>query len=222
MSTSPRRPGRPPQAPEVEAAQRQRILAASARVFANRGFHATDVQEIADAAGLGKASVYRRWGTKEDLFRATVADGAARMMQHVMGSIAAAPDPLARLRAGVRAYLGWWDANPDLMELLMMERTEFRGEQRARILRERERADAEARAVFGELIAAGLIRDLPADRLCQAIGDHLYGLIYFDRLVGRRRPVDQQADEVVDLFLHGILTPAGRRRAAPIAWEANP
>lgn len=217
-----RRPGRPPLNAASDGDQRRRILAAATRVFARRGYSATDVQEIADVSGVGKASIYRRWASKEALFRAAIADGTARMMSAVLGGVAAEADPIARLRAGVHGYLAWWEANPDLMELVMLERTEFRGEQRARIIRERDEVGVESARLFGELAGAGLARALPARRLGQALGDRLYGLVWFDRLVGSSRPAAEQADEVVDLFLHGILTPAGRRRHPPLSWEPSP
>ena len=55
------------------------ILQVAARIFAKRGYRNTDVQEIADELGIGKATIYRAFGTKEELFFATVDNGMSRL-----------------------------------------------------------------------------------------------------------------------------------------------
>jgi AcrR family transcriptional regulator len=57
-----RRPGRP-RSPEAHAA----ILRAAVELVAADGLHALSMEAIAARAGVGKATIYRRWKTKEDL-----------------------------------------------------------------------------------------------------------------------------------------------------------
>ena len=47
---------------------REEVLAAAARVFAQRGFHATSLQAIADEAGYSRGAVYYNFADKEELF----------------------------------------------------------------------------------------------------------------------------------------------------------
>lgn len=49
------------------AATRQRILDAAARIFRERGYAATTLNDIAEAAGLRTASLYYHFGSKEEL-----------------------------------------------------------------------------------------------------------------------------------------------------------
>ena len=60
-----RRPGRPrdPQADEA-------IISAIVDVLAEVGFSGFTVEEVATRAGVGKATIYRRWSTREDLILA--------------------------------------------------------------------------------------------------------------------------------------------------------
>ncbi len=60
--TSGRRPGRP----RSEQADRA-ILAAAVEVFAESGPEGLCIEEVAARAGVGKATIYRRWPGKEDL-----------------------------------------------------------------------------------------------------------------------------------------------------------
>ena len=53
---------------------RDKILKVSAKIFAHYGFHKTTIDEIAGAAHKAKGSVYYYFESKEELFRAVVAD----------------------------------------------------------------------------------------------------------------------------------------------------
>lgn len=48
------------------------IIEAALRLFADRGFAATKLEDVATAAGIGKGTIYLYFPTKEDLFRAVV------------------------------------------------------------------------------------------------------------------------------------------------------
>ncbi|SKA95258.1 transcriptional regulator, TetR family [Prosthecobacter debontii] len=50
--------------------RRERILEASLRVFAERGFHGATTRELAKAAGVSEALMFRHFPTKEDLYLA--------------------------------------------------------------------------------------------------------------------------------------------------------
>jgi AcrR family transcriptional regulator len=57
---------------EKKAQTRERLIEAAARVFAEKGFAATSLDEVADAAGLTKGAVYSNFENKEDLVRAVL------------------------------------------------------------------------------------------------------------------------------------------------------
>jgi AcrR family transcriptional regulator len=59
------------------------ILAAALAVFAEKGFAAAKLEEIAARAGVVKGSLYLYFETKEDLFRAVVRDVIAPQFQAV-------------------------------------------------------------------------------------------------------------------------------------------
>jgi AcrR family transcriptional regulator len=51
-----------------DAGARDAILDATLELLADRGFHATTMDAIAERAGVGKNTIYRRWSAKDDLF----------------------------------------------------------------------------------------------------------------------------------------------------------
>ena len=64
-ATETRRPGRP----RSEQAE-QAIIEATLDLFAERGFEGVCVEAVAARAGVGKATIYRRWPNKEELLLA--------------------------------------------------------------------------------------------------------------------------------------------------------
>ncbi|NVH71808.1 TetR/AcrR family transcriptional regulator [Paraburkholderia sp. JPY432] len=66
---------------------RESVLDAAKSVFMREGFGAARVEEIASIAGVSKTTIYRQFGTKEELFRAIVwrgmADLRGKISQHV-------------------------------------------------------------------------------------------------------------------------------------------
>lgn len=88
----PRAVGRPRRTGSAPAGDpRQEILDAAARLFADRGYVATAMSEIARAVGLGQSSVYYWFRSKEDLLRALT--GANRESLEVAHRLASAATP---------------------------------------------------------------------------------------------------------------------------------
>lgn len=53
---------------ESQLQTRERLLEAAARVFSQRGFYETTVDEVAEEAGFSKGAVYSNFASKEELF----------------------------------------------------------------------------------------------------------------------------------------------------------
>ena len=69
----PPRADRGPRHERADAARnRARVLAAAERVFAARDGREVTMEQLAAAAGVGKATLYRRYGSKEELVRAAI------------------------------------------------------------------------------------------------------------------------------------------------------
>lgn len=73
------------------------ILQAALAVFAEKGFAAARLDEIAARAGVSKGALYLYFETKEDLFRAVVGQIFAPNMRMVRAMVAAHPGPIDEL-----------------------------------------------------------------------------------------------------------------------------
>jgi len=87
---------------EAQAAQtRADLIAAARRVFADKGYEAASVADLAAAAGYTKGALYAHFGSKQDLFLAAVqcpdspaSDGLdAPVTERLAGALPAHPDP---------------------------------------------------------------------------------------------------------------------------------
>ena len=73
------------------------IVEAALAVFAEKGYAAARLDEIAARAGVSKGALYLYFATKEELFRAVVEQAIAPNVQQVRAMIAAHPGPIADL-----------------------------------------------------------------------------------------------------------------------------
>lgn len=81
------------------------ILAAALEVFAERGFQAARLEEVARRAGVSKGALYLYFETKADLFRAVVSDAISPNLERVKALAAAEAtfEQSARLGVGMLA-----------------------------------------------------------------------------------------------------------------------
>jgi AcrR family transcriptional regulator len=107
-----------PLTPERRRQQtRDYLLKAAAQVFAERGFHAASLDEVAAAAGFTKGAVYSNFKNKEDLFLALLADIQEREMTALHATIDASdippeerlPDFVHLIRDEIAAVGANWD-----------------------------------------------------------------------------------------------------------------
>lgn len=204
-----RRVGRPPDA-ELQDRRRAEILDAATAVFAERGFAAADVQQIADKTGVGKGTVYRYFPSKEELFLAAVDHGMRRLKTAVDAAIAGVRQPLERIAEGVRAYLTFFDENSEIVELLIHERAQFRDRAKPTYFVHRDANMGPWQALFNELIQNRIVRDIPVERITDFVSDVVYGTMFTNHFAGRKMSPSQQCDDVLDILFRGLLTETQR------------
>lgn len=73
------------------------ICAAALEVFAEKGFAAAKLDEIARRAGVSKGTLYLYFADKEQLFRAVVRDSIAPNVQAITAALAAVDAPFAQI-----------------------------------------------------------------------------------------------------------------------------
>lgn len=85
--------------------RREAILDAAARLFAERGYRATSMRDIAAAAEMLPGSVYYHFASKDALLLSVYAEGVARIAAQVDAAVAKKRKPWARLESACAAHL---------------------------------------------------------------------------------------------------------------------
>ncbi|MDQ3403588.1 MAG: TetR/AcrR family transcriptional regulator [Actinomycetota bacterium] len=111
------------------ARNRRRILAAARGLFTQRGVDRVTMDQVAAAAGVGKGTLFRRFGDKSGLAVALLNEGESDLRARV--SQGAAPlgpgaDPVDRLLAFFDAYLTFLAEHLDLVHLAETSRPGIR------------------------------------------------------------------------------------------------
>lgn len=99
------------------------LLWAASEVFAREGFAGASVARIAVQAGATKPTLYARFGSKADLYDATVRDHAKAIRSHLFAAYdrAAQLEMADAIKLGVDAWFAFARARPDGMRLLFGE-----------------------------------------------------------------------------------------------------
>jgi len=185
--------------------KRKRILKAARKVFAQKGYRETDVQEIADIARVGKGTVYRYFGDKKGLFLATVDEGVGELQETVLSAIFSTEDTKKRLESAARASLQFFDKNKDLLEIFIQERSEFRGREKSTYFKRRDEKIEILRDILRKGVKEGTFRKLNVRITAELMTDLIFGTVVADVMRGRGRRLAARAKYLVDFVWHGIL-----------------
>ena len=201
----------PPTRPALRARyerRRQEVVDAAAEVFAQRGFHATSVQDLVAATGLAAGGLYHYIGSKDRLLVQICDELMDPLLEEAAALMAdAALGPEARLRALVRAWVAHVESHLAHMRVFAQERHV--------IEREPQWGDIRAKRLAFERILDGLLAQCERDGSL-TVGDRrlallaLLGMVNYTptwyRVGGRLRP-----RQIADGY-HDMLVSAARPR----------
>jgi AcrR family transcriptional regulator len=155
-------------------ARPQEILEAALSVFADKGFAATRMDDIAARASVSKGTIYLYFPSKEAVFKALVQEMLAPQLARFSDLASAHQGPIAPLLTNILRFLGHFIATSDrvvLPKMVIAEAGNF--PDLARIYREE--IIERGLALFGGVLQAGMargeFREMPiphAVRLCVA------------------------------------------------------
>lgn len=104
-------------------ATRKRIVEAAVEVFTEKGFEGASTREIARRADTNQGLVTYHFGSKDELWRAAANSIFDRMGRQLAEHLDALedPDPRARAREGIRQYVRFAAAHPELFRMMVDE-----------------------------------------------------------------------------------------------------
>ena len=197
----------------------EEVYVAALRLFREKGYHATSMQDIAGAVGLYKGSLYHYIGGKEDLL--------VQVFERAMGSLVAnveciAADtslpPSSQLRLIVEAHVVAVSENLDALTVYLHEFRALAGESLAKVQAQRERYSELVAEIVGRGVRLGEF-DTPD------VGIATLGLIgmcnwmcQWYQPAGRLGP-QTIAGYFADLLLTGLVTTSSSQRRVRRAFR---
>jgi AcrR family transcriptional regulator len=139
------------------SARRSELTRQAARLFAERGYHGTSIDQLAKAMGVQKGSLYAHIASKHELLYATMREGADAFH----GALDAIDERLPateKIRLALRAHLRVVAEQLDVATVFVREWRYLEGEHREEILAERRRYEERFRALFREGRELGELR----------------------------------------------------------------
>ncbi|MDX6503981.1 MAG: TetR/AcrR family transcriptional regulator, cholesterol catabolism regulator [Gaiellaceae bacterium] len=137
--------------------RRDEVTRQAARLFAERGYHGTSLEDLAQALGIRKASVYAHVASKQELLYEAMRAGATAFHAGLDGVPEDVPAP-ERIRLALRAHLRVVAEQLDLATVFVSEWRYLEGERRDEIVAERRRYEERFRAYFREGRERGELR----------------------------------------------------------------
>lgn len=185
--------------------QREEILAAAAQIFREKGYHATSMQDIAEAVNLQKGSLYHHIHSKEEIL-ASLLDRALDLLIFSMQEVMASSQPVEeKLRAAMRMYADNIAVHSDLAAVLLLEYRNLSPRLRARHMGRRDRFEALWRELIRQGIQQGVFRASDEKLVALAILGVQNWMLTWYRAEGPLSAVEL-SNRFADLFLNGLLT----------------
>ncbi|WP_329180313.1 MULTISPECIES: TetR/AcrR family transcriptional regulator [unclassified Streptomyces] len=189
------------------AAVPERLLAEATRLFAERGYDRTSVQEIVEAAGVTKGALYHYFGSKDDLLHEIYAR-VLRLQTERLDAIASRDTPVQeRLAEAAADVVVTSIQNLDDTKIFFRSMHQLSPEKQKAVRAERRRYHERFRSLVEEgqrdgRFRPGLRADLVVDFFFGSV-HHLGTWYHADGPLS----AEQVAGEFSDLLLHSVRQP---------------
>jgi AcrR family transcriptional regulator len=185
---------------------RQAILDAAYSLIIEQGYAATSMRQIAERAGLALGSIYNHFSSKDEVFRAIIAERHPFFQIMPLLNSVEGKTVEEFVHNAAHTLIDELGHHPDFLNLMLTEIVEFKGEH--------------VPLVFGKIFPmilplahrlAGLdgrIRKIPPPVLMRAFLGMFFSYYITNILIGPVMPPEMRAnalDHFVEIFLHGIL-----------------
>ncbi|MGD2253737.1 MAG: TetR/AcrR family transcriptional regulator [Anaerolineales bacterium] len=185
--------------------QRRRIFQAASQLFIRQGFHETSMQQVAQATGLGKSTLYDYFASKEEIllfFVESLMDVTHVAASEISAQDLPAPEKLSRIVHSLWQYL---EENRAMAILIAKEASRLGEEATRRLAVRRAKYRHILEGVLAQGVEEGSLR--PMDPRMIALALHsMISVPFYDWLV--RPEADKgraDADALLGLFLHGVM-----------------
>ena len=184
---------------------RENIIRTARRLFIQNGYTATSMREIAEQAGIGKATIYHHFQDKETIFR-TLMRMTSERIEDSYTLIASEQDPCQRIRVAARSSLGFLYDTADLLQIGRREVPGTRDEMVSSFATLFRKYSGLLEDAFQKGMQTGQFREIDARATALTFLNMIQGNFSMYYLTGLRVDTPERtADRLLDVFFNGIL-----------------
>jgi AcrR family transcriptional regulator len=193
----------------------EEVYAAALRLFTEKGYHATSMQDIAAAVGLYKGSLYHYIGGKDELLARVFERGMGSLLDEVEAIAADTSVAASRqLRLILRAHVAAVTGNREALTVYLHEFRALAGEALGRVREQRERYRQLVESVVDRGVRSGEFETTDVSIATLGVLGMCNWIVQWYRPGGRLDP-GQIADHFAELLLRGLYFEP--RTRSPIA-----
>jgi AcrR family transcriptional regulator len=186
--------------------RRAQIVRAAARLFERKGYHNTGMDDIAEAVGLRKPTLYHYVRSKAEIVVWIHNDVMNPLLQRLETNVARDIDPREGLRQVVADILEIMETKPGHLRVYFENHRELPGPLQAEAAHQRDRYEGLVESLIEEGVRRGVFRKTRTRLTTLA----LFGITnwsYQWYRPGGELGSAEVADHLLDLFLHGVAQP---------------
>lgn len=183
--------------------RRTRILCVAQEIFAQQGFRSTEVRSIAEHAGVGKATIYKFFPSKEALLLVIVEESLDYIRDLALAGLIESGEPLDRLENAARSMARFLEQNREFARVLIQEAGEFMGAIQRKNLSLIEQNLPVAEVFFATLREQGYFQALSTRESVHLLVNVMIGAIYTWALTGEGN-LEEQGVRYLRVLVEGL------------------
>lgn len=184
---------------------KQALAVAALEVFAQKGYSATKLVDIAELAGVTRGAVYHHFGDKKGAYMAAITAPAKQLQAVMQAAFEINGTAEGKLRQLFLSVLEVAETEHDVCQMLELQwlRTEILDEFSDEMAKKRLGIEAQINAIT-DLIDPLPIKANRAHRLATGYMSLLTGTLHTWLILEKKYPLRQQGEEVIDAYLSGM------------------
>lgn len=196
--------------------RRDQLIDVAAKLFSERGYHGTSMQDLAEALGILRGSIYAHISSKEDILFEIVDRGAERFISR-LDLIAASGDPAdIKITKAITAHIETVTEHLDVATVFLNDWKFLSGPRRAAIAAKRDRYEQLLRQVIADGIRSkhfrkGLDPKFAALQLLSAM-NWTYQWYHPGGPLSAKQIGNKMADSILNGFLENGAARKGEHR----------
>jgi AcrR family transcriptional regulator len=187
-----------------QAAKRVAIVDAASRVFAARPYHVVCMDDVAEAAGVGKGTLYRYFPSKEDLYLGVVAEAFDLLIGRLERVEAEGLAPGVTLSRMIGAIVETFARHLPFFRLIQQGEARLFLRKKQVVRARRDRIAAGLARVLARGAERGVFRKIDPELGPSMLIGLVWGAVQNH---ADETPAELLAQRAIELCLHGLLQP---------------